>query len=175
MEELIRKAISGDTEAYAEVMESIQNTLYRIAKTRLDNENDIYDAIYETTLKSFKNLKKLKNIEFFKTWVIRILINECNKIYNTNMKHLKLIEKLSVVEESNYIDDTISNLNFESLISILNYEERIVFTLYFHDRYTPTEIAKILNVSVNTIKSRLKRGKEKLQEKLIGGVEYDKQ
>ena len=175
MEELIRKAISGDTEAYAEVMESIQSTLYRIAKTRLDNESDIYDAIYETTLKSFKNLKKLKNIEFFKTWLIRILINECNKIYNTNMKHLKLIEKLSVVEESNYIDDTISNLDFESLISILNYEERIVFTLYFHDRYTPTEISKILNVSINTIKSRLKRGKEKLQEKLKGGVEYDKQ
>ena len=122
-------------------------------------------------------MKKLKNPEYFQTWIIRILINECNKIYEKNEKKLKLVEKI----ENSYgdgFDYNLSNveskIDFELLLNNLNYDERMVFILYFYTGYDTTEIAQILNENVNNIKSRLRRGKEKIYKICKGGVEYDK-
>ena len=171
MEELIIKAKNGNDDAYKELIDSIKYILYRVARARLDDEEDIYDAINETVFKAYKNLKKLKQNGYFQTWIIRILINECNKIYENNRKQLKLIEKLNKSKElyNDTITDIENKINFESLIEILNEEEKIVFVLYFYNKYDTSEIAKLLNESPNTIKSRLKRGKEKVQNILEGG------
>ena len=81
MEELIQKAKNGDKEAFTTIMLSLEKDLYKIAKTRLKNDDDIYDAIQETIIEAFKSIKKLKNTEAFKTWIIRILINKTNDIF----------------------------------------------------------------------------------------------
>ena len=67
MEELIQKAKNGDKEAFTTIMLSLEKDLYKIAKTRLKNDDDIYDAIQETIIEAFKSIKKLKNTEAFKT------------------------------------------------------------------------------------------------------------
>ena len=81
MEELILESINGNDEAYTKLTQSIQNELYRVAQARLDNIDDINDAIQETMIIAYKSLKSLENTKYFKTWIIKILINECNKIY----------------------------------------------------------------------------------------------
>ena len=65
---------------------SIQKELYLIAKARLNNEDDIADAIQETILNSYNNYSKIKEEKYLKTYVIRVLINECNKIYKKKKK-----------------------------------------------------------------------------------------
>ena len=55
--------------------------MYRIAKIRLSTVDDINEAVQNTVVKAFINIKKLNNSKYFKTWIIRILINECNNIY----------------------------------------------------------------------------------------------
>ncbi|MFR7666240.1 MAG: sigma factor [Clostridia bacterium] len=81
MEDLIKKAKSGDKLAFTELMLQMQDELYKIAKIRLKNDDDVFDVIQDTMLSAYKSLKKLKHNEYFKTWIIKILINECNKIY----------------------------------------------------------------------------------------------
>lgn len=81
MEELVEKAQKGDKEAFTILMLSLEKELYKIARTRLVNEDDIFDAIQETTIQAFKSIKKLKHTQYFKTWVIRTLINKSNDIY----------------------------------------------------------------------------------------------
>ncbi len=180
MEELITKAKNGDDIAYKELIDCIKSILYRVARTRLDNEDDIYEAINETVYRAYKGLKKLKQIEFFQTWVIKILINECNRIYKRNQKQLKLIKKMEKIsyiqgeKDTNPLDNIENKMDFEKLITNLNDEEKIVFVLYFYAGYDTTEISKILKESPNTIKSRLRRGKEKIYNLLEGGVEYEK-
>ena len=176
VKELITKAKNGDNNAYKELIDSIKDILYRVARSRLDNEEDIYDAISETVFRAYKNLKNLKNDEYFKTWIIRILINECNRIYNRNQSHIRLIKKLEVNSSYNEVTENSLNnvenkIDFETLIKILNPDERTVFVLYFYAKYDTTEISKILKESPNTIKSRLRRGKEKILKTLKGGVE----
>lgn len=100
--------------------------------------------------------------------MIRILINECNKIYNLNKKNKKLFDKLIINTDFNTYDTSIQNtndkINFETLINSLSYEERLVLTLHFNSRYSCSQIAKILNINVNTVKSRLTRSVNKLRK-----------
>ena len=86
MKELIFRSQNGDKEAYTELIKLIQNDLYRIARSKLTDLDDINDAIQETIIKSYKKLNKLQNIDTFKSWIIKILINECNQIYRKKSK-----------------------------------------------------------------------------------------
>lgn len=70
MEELVQKAKENNNEAFTQLILNIEMDMYKIAKLRLHNENDIEDAIQETILEAFKSLKKLKKNEYFKTWII---------------------------------------------------------------------------------------------------------
>lgn len=168
MEELIKKIQSGDENAFKQLVQSMENDLYRIAKTRLRNDEDIMDAIQNTMIYTYKNSKKVKNLEFFKTWMIKILINECNKIYNSNKKNEKIFNRVVKNSSFNLYDTPIQNINdkinFENLIDKLNYDERMIITLHYNSQFSCTQIAKILNISVNTAKSRLTRGTNKLKK-----------
>ena len=86
MEELILKAQKGDKEAFTEIILAFENDLYKIAKTRIINEADIEDAIQETMIETYKSIKKLKEPKKLKKWLIKILINKCNRIYKRKYK-----------------------------------------------------------------------------------------
>ena len=136
MEKLVKKAKNKDEKAFDELILAIKEEMYLIAKTRLYNDDDIADAMQETILQCFKNLHRLKDNNFFKTWVIRILINECNKIHKKKRKYSisfedKEFEKYIKVEE-NY-DETIG---FDVLIRNLDSEEKLILTLYYCSGYT---------------------------------------
>ena len=141
MDNLLEQAIQGNQDAYVKLMDLLRTDLYRIATARLTNSEDINDAIHETILKSYKYLHKLKHKEYFKTWIIKILINECNNIYYYNLRQ----------------------------ISLINYNEKIIAILYYNNSFTPTEIADILNISVNTVKTRLRRLKIKIESEIKKG------
>lgn len=176
MEELIIRSKNRDEKAFTELILSIKNDLYRIGKTRLNDDNDINDAIQETMINAYKNLKKLKDNSNFKSWIIRILINECNKIYKKKSGKIKLFDKITTEQDTNIIDNTINlidcKIDFELLINKLNYEEKLIITLYYNNRYSCNEIASILNKNVNTVKSKLIRAKEKVKKYYKGGVFY---
>ncbi len=168
MKDLIKRLHKGDEEVFKELTMQIEDDLYRVAKTRLKNIDDINDAIQNTMIITYNNIFKIKNEKHFKYYMIRVLINECNKIYNSNKKSANLYAKIltSNKYEASYYQtqDINSNLDFEKYLDNLNYDEKIVITLHYNSQYSCTEIAKLLNTNVNTIKSRLLRGKEKLKE-----------
>lgn len=167
MEELIEKARNGDSIAYTEIVRIFEKDLYRIAFTRLKNDDDIFDAIQNTLMNVYKNIKKLKNVQYFKTWMIKILLNECNKIYRNNMKNNLIVEKASEINIE-YIENDYSGIfkEFNDLILKLSSEEQLIFTLYYKDNYSCEEISKITKKNKNTIKSKLDRGREKIKEAL---------
>ena len=145
---------------------SIQKDLYCIAKMKINNENDIEDIIQETMLSAYTNLKKLKNNSFFKTWIIRILINKCNQFYKKkNLKSLDDKQEINIISTKE-ID--LSTIEFENFISFLTEEERTILTLYYSLSYTTKEIAQILQKREGTICSKISRAKVKIKEKYKG-------
>lgn len=165
LEELIIKAQKGDKEAFTEIILSIKNDLYKIAKIRINNNDDIEDIIQETMIEAYKCIKKLKEPKKFKQWTISILINRCNKFYTKKYRDESNLEEFNFdtyknINISNEIED---NLNFYYLISELKYEERIIALLYYMEKYTADEIADILKMNKNTIRTHLSRARQKLK------------
>lgn len=173
MKELIKQAQKGDKQAFTQIIINIQDDLYKIAKTRISNEADIDDLIQETMVESYKHIKSLSEPYNVKMWIIKILINKCNKLYKKKYKKDISIDEYNM---ENYIilnnqKDIEDDLNFYYLIKCLKYEERIIIILYYKEQYSIEEISKILKMNKNTIKTHLYRARQKIKENLYENKE----
>ena len=83
-EELLLKARACDGDAFVELMELHKQSMYKVAKAYLKREEDVADAISETILDCFEHLESLRETRYFGTWLVRILINNCNNIRKSN-------------------------------------------------------------------------------------------
>ena len=173
MKFLIKKAQKGDKEAFIQALTSYMPVMYKVAKTRLPSEEDVGDAIQETILSSFKNLQSLKNPSYFKTWLIKILINKCNDIIKQNSK----VICIGSYEETDRLTETVSNsiiednIDFNRILMGLSIDYRTVIVLYYFIGFNTREISEILNEKEGTIKSRLSRAREQLKSSCIGLLE----
>lgn len=163
IDELVEEAKNGSKEAFSRLIIDIENYLYKIARTKLHNEEDIQDAIQNTILNAYLNIDKLRDNHFFKTWITRILINECNKIYKYSKKNTDLFEK--------YINVTgslgpVESISFDEIIEILDESTKRIFELYYKENLSIKEISKKMNIGESTIRSVLSRGRKKIKTKL---------
>lgn len=174
MEELVEEAKKGDKEAFSTLIMSLEKDLYKIAKMRLRDDEDIYDAVQETILIAFKSIKKLKHAEYFKTWIIRILINQSKSIYRQKSKKKILSfedtekEITSEILNSN-IEDIDIALDFDFMCKNLKYEDRNIIILYYMERFTDKEIGQILNLKERTVTTKRTRAKQKIRKVLESG------
>ena len=173
MEELILSAQNGNEEAFTKLILSINDDLYKIAKTRISNEDDIANAVQETMIETYKSIKKLNSPNKFKKWVITILINKCNRIYRRKYKNDVSIDEYNLDDiKTNNIIDIENDLNFFDIIKNLNYNERIIIVLYYMEVYTVKEIKEILKMNENTINTHLYRAIQKIKLNLNGGKKH---
>jgi len=169
MEKLVLQAKAGKEEAFIELFILLQNDLYRVAQARLVNQEDVKDALQQTIMIVYKNIKKLKEPQYFKTWIIKILINECNKIYKQNSKKIRIFNRLTQTKGSqeeavNHEYNIENKIEVETILEKLTYEEKICIVLFYNSGYSMQEIASILNTNINTIRSRIYRTKQKMKK-----------
>jgi RNA polymerase sigma-70 factor (ECF subfamily) len=163
-------AKKGNKEAFCRIIESNKNQLYRIAKGILYMECDIEDVLQEATLKAWLQISSLKNDEYFKSWLIRILINECYSILRRRKKVIS-IEEMGILE-SNDLDSN-EKIDLWNALNLLNDELRTVVILFYYEDLPYKDIAEILNLSIGTVRSRLSRAKDRLEEILNTNIEED--
>ncbi len=97
MDTLVRKAQRGDAEAFICLIEECRMTLLRVAYGYLGNEEDVADAIQDTILSAYEHIDTLKKGEHFKTWIVRILINHCTKMWRQNKKTVHYPDNAAVL------------------------------------------------------------------------------
>ena len=160
----LEKAINGDKEAFSRVIIQNKEAMYKTAIVILKNEDDAYDALQDALIKMYKNIQNLQNIETFKFWSRRIIVNCCYDIINKNKKVIDITTKLT----ANY-EETIEDIYDceDSLVKTLEKIEpdlRLTATLYYYNDLSTREIGEILQIPTGTVKSRLARAREKLYE-----------
>ncbi len=148
MEQLVKRAKKGDKEAFITLMEGQTETLKRVAYAWLNNEEDIADVIQDTILDAYEHIGQLKKAAYFRTWIVRILINNCTRIYRKNKKHAKF------------------EISADGHESGKEWLYGVIFQMYFGEQFTTAEIAGMLHMKENTVKSRIHRGKEKLRRQI---------
>ncbi|MDR3598871.1 MAG: RNA polymerase sigma factor [Desulfosporosinus sp.] len=156
----VNLAKSGDKTAFSALIDCHRLALYRIAKGLLESDFDVADAIQETIISAYTNIGNLKKVEFFKTWLIRILINECKKILRKSNK----IVSLEKINEQAVLDAYPSDDATTGFINMLDLHLRQVTLLYYYEDFSVKEIAGILNIFQGTVKSRLSRARRELSK-----------
>ena len=165
MNKLVKKAIKGDKGAFIEIVQPLERKLYIIAKSKLKNNEDIKDAIQETLYYAYRNITQLREAEKFESWIISILINNCNKFYknNYNNYHISLDDsQLNKGDDNQYIKIEYK-IDFFMLLELLDNIEKEIFTLFYVEEFTINKISDILNINENTIKTKLRRSRQKIQ------------
>lgn len=162
--EKVKKAKEGDVAAVGDIILENMQSMYRVAFSILRTEEEIYDAIANTTVIVFEKINTLKKEEFFKTWLTRILINECYKIYNQNKK---IIYLENCNQETLTYNDTYVDLEIRNLVKKLGMDLKEIVILYYFEDFSVKEIAKMLKIPEGTVKSRLSRARKELEKVLV--------
>lgn len=156
----LEKAINGDKEAFSRVIIQNKEAMYKTAIVILRNEDDAYDAIQESLIKMYKNIQNLQNIEAFKSWSRKIIVNSCYDIINKKQKivYINNDELINTYEETR--EDTYEcEDEMVELLDKLEPDLRLTVTLYYYNDLSVKEIAEIINKPEGTVKSRLAREK----------------
>jgi len=136
-----------DKETYADRVEQIKARLYRIAFLHLGNEARALDAVSETVYRGLISVKKLREPAYFETWMTRILINECNKIW----RRVKGEQPLDAMPGSAAEEQTFELLPLKEAIRQLPQELREVIILRYYADFTLSQTAKSLNIPQGTV------------------------
>ncbi|MGL4109618.1 sigma-70 family RNA polymerase sigma factor [Clostridium sp. LP20] len=155
-------AVKGDKEAFVKLINENRLSLYRVAKGILFDDDRVDEAIQSAIVKGYESIYRLKEPQYFKTWIIRILINECNGIIRKDKKLVYIQEKF---DEGRY-EDKYENIDLTRAINSLEEELREVIALYYFEDIPKKEIAQILKLNDSTIRTRLFRARSKLYELL---------
>lgn len=158
----ISLAKQGDKEAFLALIDENKLNIYRVAKGMLRDEKDVEDAIQNTIIKAYSNIKTLKHNEYFRTWLIKVLINECNMILRSNKKTVAL----DLVIDNGQEMECLKNLDLTRSVNSLSEDLRVVTVLFYFEDMTQKDIAKFLQIPEGTVKSRLTRARKKLYEVL---------
>ena len=158
-ERLIKSAKKKNADAFSKLIDSQMQSLYKTAYAIVKNNDDAADAISETVLICWEKLQTLKKNQYFKTWITRILINECYKILKNNSNIVRFEDM--VVEEST---EDVHNLEFEEALDTLDDKYRVIVVLYYSQGFSTKEIARILKIPEGTVRTRLSRAREQLKK-----------
>lgn len=160
MNKLIKRAQCRDADAFTELMQSQMQSMYKTAGMMLRNDEDAADAISETILICWEKIGQLRKPEFFKTWMIRILINECYNI----LRRRKRVYPVDEIEEVPEPDDAYENVEWMEMLRRLDEKYRMVLILYYVNGLKTTEIGSVLHIPVSTVRTRLARGRDQMAQ-----------
>jgi RNA polymerase sigma-70 factor (ECF subfamily) len=150
-----------DKSEFTKAVLEAEPTLYHISKSILKNEHDCADAVQESILKAFVKLDTLREPAFFKTWLCRIVINECCKVAKAAKRTVTYDE---YIETTNGIHtDTNIELGLYEAIMKLKPKLRLAVTLHYVEGFSIAETAKMLKIPQGTVKSRLSKARAELK------------
>ena len=165
MNELVNQAKKGDPDAFTELMRSQMQNMYKAARAILNRDEDVADAISETILNCYEKLSTLKKDSYFKTWMIRILINNCNEMLRHKGRVFPAVEmEEGTFEEPGYLD-----CEWKEILASLDEKYKTVILLYYSKALSVKEIAALLGISQNTVLTRLSRARKQLRAEYEGG------
>lgn len=168
--DLLLKVSNGDVQAFEEIYKMLGSFVYNVALRIVGNREDAQEITQEVFLKIFKNLKSFKFQSSFKTWLYRVTVNTAlNSLRKTRHDQSRQVE----YNENIYIGAPMQNDPTEhimdqrgieekvnSLLDTLNPEHRTCIILREMQGLSYKEIARVLNININTVRSRLKRARE---------------
>lgn len=159
-----RKALTE--EAFTERVGEMRGTLYRVSCAYLTCDADRADAVQEALVRAWRALPRVRDEQFFSTYLIRILIRECVNIQRYQKRVVPVAE-----EEDGPAPENAKDLDLYAAFSALPEKLRVPIVLFYMEGMDVRGIGKALKIPKGTVCSRLKRAREQLKAVLKEDVE----
>ncbi len=136
--------------------------VYRLAISRVKNKEEAEDIFQEVFMKIYEKMPEFVNKENEKYWIIRVTINLSKNVLTTAWRRKVIALENDII----FNEQEVSDVFFEVLRLPLKY--RTIIQLFYYENLTIDEISEIMNINSNTVKTRLRRAREKLKIRLEG-------
>ncbi|MBK9711845.1 MAG: sigma-70 family RNA polymerase sigma factor [Kouleothrix sp.] len=176
--DMIRRAQAGDREALTGLIVSQQHYVYSIAMSVLKNPDDAADLTQDAFIRLVRALPQYTGESRFTTWLYRLVVNLGRDELRRRGRQVPIAppsddaddpDPMSTVADDDRWADPSAALDSQELrsevrraLAQLDEHHRLVLTLYYFDDMKYTDIAEVLDMPLNTVKSHIRRGKERL-------------
>jgi len=180
-QKLVERIRAGDIASFRELVEQYKKKIYYLAYDMVGNHQDAEDISQEVFIKVFRFIKTFRQDAKLSSWLYQVTVNSCIDMQRKKIAKPQVLMESSDIENiqhaTSQADGKLSeperkaagNLlqsHIRKLLQKISPRERSVFVMRYYNEFKLNEIAEILNVSTNTIKSLLLRAKKKLKKEL---------
>ena len=152
-----------DAHTFAQLYETVYIDLYRFALCLMKNKQDAEDAVSESVLKAYENIRKLKDENAFRSWIFTITANTCkSRLREAAKRKNESIDECLVNTPSEETDYGMS-IDVRRAFTVLNEEEQTIIGLSVFGGYNSKEIGQMLGLKDNTVRSKKVRALEKME------------
>ncbi len=175
--DVIDEILTGHTHQFALLVQAHNDLLYRIGMSYLNNHTEVEDLMQVTYLKAYEHLAQFNHQSSFSTWITRIMINECLMFLRKKKHGFQLTSAeqdttaLADIPDQSSLEATINYKQLkevtERMLFQLPEEYRIIFILREVQKFSSKEVAEIVGITEESVRTRLMRAKKKLQRLVI--------
>jgi RNA polymerase sigma factor (sigma-70 family) len=173
--EIISKVLTGDQQAYAELVARYQNYVFTLAFRFTKNREDAEEVSQDIFVKAYRALADFKGNSKFSTWLYTIVNNTCITFLRKKKLQTHSLDKEGVFEvadsqdsglRANQVEQKSKIAMVNNAIKMLGADDAEIITLFYKSEQSLEEIAQILGLETNTAKVRLHRARTRLKEKM---------
>ena len=174
--ELVHRILDGDDSAFSELVKKYQKPVHALVWRKIGDFHIAEEITQDTFLKAYQGLATLKKPQRFTSWLYVIAANNCRMWLRKKRLRTQPLEETDsaqlekatysryVVEENEQTTTEAQREVVKQLLAKLQESDRTVITLHYFGEMSAAEIGAFLGVSVNTIKSRLRRAQQRLKQ-----------
>lgn len=159
---LVKRAKKGDDQAFIGLCEAYQQIIYNAAYKILLSHADACDCVQETEIRAWEKIKSLKNEAAFNTWLFKIMLNVAHTMLKKKQKYVVLHDYHLTTKNEVALSDKHDDI--KEFLGKIPDKYRIILVLYYYVGFSIKMIAKQEGLSVNTVKTRMARGRTLLKE-----------
>jgi len=174
--EIIERMISGEKSLYEIIVRRFNPYLYKIGRSYNYNHEDTQDLMQDSFLDAYKSLQQFEYRSDFKTWIIRIMMNNCFRKKEKSSFKNEIAREINdnfqpmFIRSDNTTEKMIQSHELKHLIEMalekIPFNYRIVFSLREINDLSVSETASLLDISEANVKTRLHRAKSMLRDEI---------
>lgn len=175
--DLVRRAQEGDNRAFGELVEAHQRFAYNVALRTVNNSQDAEDIVQEAFVRAWRYLDGFRVDSQFRTWLYRIVVNLCYTRLPRLRKELIRLDGPNGQEKipnRSSLGDPEARMEDKQVLELLQQQIRnlpgryqVLLLLRHHQGCSYAEIAKIMELPMGTVKTRIHRARKKLKKAVI--------
>jgi RNA polymerase sigma-70 factor (ECF subfamily) len=174
-ERIIDSVLAGDIDQFEEILKRYNSVMYRVGISYLKNTADAEDAMQSAYIKAYINLSSFRGTASFKTWIIRIMINECKMMIRSKRSSWNILQIFQrkqqqtnyyLSHDHNVVTSELKKV-LENVVLQLPSKYRLVYIMREIDGMSVKETAELLNITPENVKVRSHRAKELVRKEIM--------